>query len=118
MKFSRILLGFGVGIAAGAATSILNAPKSGKELQQNFQSTAYDTKAQMNQLKIEANEVKDAVFKTKDASQEVMKTMTDEIKDMIAHYKSDIQPNVENLKGNIENLNNRKTEIMDNLSKK
>jgi len=37
---------------------------------------------------------------------------------MITHYKSDIKPNVENLKGNVENLNNRKTEIMDTLSKK
>ncbi|WP_414048623.1 YtxH domain-containing protein [Macrococcus animalis] len=118
MKFSRIILGFGVGLAAGAATSIFNAPKSGKELQQNFKSTSYDTKAQVNQLKIEANEVKDYVFKTKDASQEVMKTMADEIRDMIAHYKSDIQPNIENLKGNINNINNRKTEIMDTLSKK
>ena len=40
MKLSQIALGFGVGIVAGGVTAILNTPKSGKELQQGFKSTA------------------------------------------------------------------------------
>ncbi|MGL6144868.1 MAG: YtxH domain-containing protein, partial [Macrococcoides caseolyticum] len=68
MKLSKIALGFGVGIVAGGVTAILNTPKSGKELQQGFKSTAYDTKARVNQLKTETNEVKDSILNTKNVS--------------------------------------------------
>ncbi len=69
---------------------MMNAPKSGSELQSSLKSSSGDMKAQMDQLKIEANEVKSSFLKTKHESQEVFKTLGDEVKTMISNYKADI----------------------------
>lgn len=111
MKFKNIMVGFAVGVTGGMLVSILNAPKSGSELQQSLKNESGNFKSQMDQLKVEADEVKSSFLKTKHESQEVFSSLGDEIKTMINNFQADINPNIENIQGHIENVSNRGEEI-------
>ncbi len=111
MKLRNIAVGFLVGVTGGALVSILNAPKSGSELQQSLKEESGNFKSQMNQVKAEANEVKSSFLKTKHESQEVFSDLGDEIKTMISNFQADINPNIENVQYHIDNLSNRGEEI-------
>ena len=111
MKFKNIAVGFAVGVTGGMLVSLLNAPKSGSELQQSLKSESGNFKSQMNQLKVEAGEVKSSFLKTKHESQEVFSSLGDEIKTMINNFQADINPNIENIQGHIENVSNRGEEM-------
>ncbi|CAM4124224.1 YtxH domain-containing protein [Jeotgalicoccus halotolerans] len=107
MKLKNIGVGFAVGITGGMLISFLNAPKSGKELQQSLKRGSGDLKMQMDQLKIEGEEIKNSFLKTKHESSEVFSTLGDEVKSMISNFQADINPNIERLQGNIENISNK-----------
>lgn len=107
MKLKNIGVGFAVGITGGMLISFLNAPKSGKELQQSLKTGSNDLKSQMNQLKIEGEEIKNSFLKTKHESSEVFSTLGDEVKSMISNFQADINPNVERLQENIEIISNK-----------
>src|SRR5690625_5013996 len=122
MKLKNAGIGFLVGVTGGTLIAMLNAPKSGSELQASLKSGSGNMKSQMDQLKIEADEVKSSFLKTKHESQEVFKTLGDEIKTMISNYQADISPNIEGIQKNVENHQNRGEEdqesvgqIQDNL---
>ncbi|MCG1009436.1 YtxH domain-containing protein [Salinicoccus sp. ID82-1] len=118
MKFKNIAVGFLVGATGGALIAVLNAPKSGSELQSSLKSNSGNLKTQLDQLKIEANEVKSSFLKTKHESQEVFSTLGDEIKAMISNYQADINPNIEHIKGDVSNLQNRAEEVQNAFTKK
>lgn len=107
MKLKNIGVGFAVGITGGMLISFLNAPKSGKELQQSLKRGSGDLKMQMDQLKIEGEEIKNSFLKTKHESSEVFSTLGDEVKSMISNFQADINPNIERLQDNIENISNK-----------
>lgn len=107
MKLKNIGVGFAVGITGGMLISFLNAPKSGKELQQSLKTGSNDFKTQFDQLKIEGEEIKNSFLQTKHESSEVFSTLGDEVKSMISNFQADIQPNIERLQGNIENVTNK-----------
>ncbi|MCD2137310.1 YtxH domain-containing protein [Salinicoccus halitifaciens] len=111
MKLKNIAVGFLVGVTGGALVSMLNAPKSGSELQQSLKEESGNFKSQMNQVKIEANAVKSSFLKTKHESQEVFSSLGDEIKTMISNFQADINPNIENIQNHVDNLSNRGEEI-------
>lgn len=107
MKLKNIGVGFAVGVTGGMLISFLNAPKSGKELQQSLKTGSNDLKSQMDQLKIEGEEIKNSFLKTKHESSEVFTTLGDEVKSMISNFQADINPNIERLQSNIENISNK-----------
>lgn len=107
MKLKNIGVGFAVGVTGGMLISFLNAPKSGKELQQSLKTGSNDLKSQMDQLKIEGEEIKNSFLKTKHESSEVFSTLGDEVKSMISNFQADINPNIERLQSNIENISNK-----------
>lgn len=107
MKLKNIGVGFAVGVTGGMLISFLNAPKSGKELQQSLKTGSNDLKTQMDQLKIEGEEIKNSFLKTKHESSEVFSTLGDEVKSMISNFQADINPNIERLQSNIENISNK-----------
>lgn len=107
MKLKNIGVGFAVGVTGGMLISFLNAPKSGKELQQSLKTGSNDLKSQMDQLKIEGGEIKNSFLKTKHESSEVFSTLGDEVKSMISNFQADINPNIERLQSNIENISNK-----------
>ncbi|MFC3388077.1 YtxH domain-containing protein [Salinicoccus sesuvii] len=117
MKLKNIAIGFLVGVTGGSLIAMLNAPKSGSELQSSLKSSSGNLKTQMDQLKVEANEVKSSFLKTKHESQEVFKTLGDEIKAMISNYQADINPNIERIKGDLENLQNRAEDVQSTFTK-
>ncbi len=101
MKFRNLAAGFAVGVAGGTLIAVLNAPKSGAELQSSLKSGSGNMKTQMNQLKMEANEVKSSFLQTKRESQEVFETLGDEVKTMISNFQADINPNIEHIKKDV-----------------
>src|SRR5699024_500542 len=107
MKLKNIGVGFAVGITGGMLISFLNAPKSGKELQQSLKRGSGDLKMQIDKLKIEEEEIKKSFLKTKHESSDVFSTLGDEVKSMISNFQADINPNIERLQGNIENISNK-----------
>lgn len=107
MKLKNIGVGFAVGITGGMLISFLNAPKSGKELQQSLKTGSNDLKSQMDQLKIEGEDIKNSFLKTKHESSEVFSTLGDEVKSMISNFQADINPNIERLQHNIEVISNK-----------
>lgn len=107
MKLKNIGVGFTVGLTGGLLIAFLNAPKSGKELQNSLTSGSNDLQSGLNQLKIEGDEIKNAFLKTKHESSEVFSTLGDEVKTMISNFQADINPNIERLQSNIENVQNR-----------
>lgn len=111
MKLKNTAVGFFVGLTGGALIAMLNAPKSGNELQQSLKVSSGSFKSQMNQLKVEADDVKSSFLKTKHESQEVFSDLGDEIKTMISNFQADINPNIEHLQGHVENIQNRGDEI-------
>lgn len=111
MKLKNTAVGFFVGLTGGALIAMLNAPKSGNELQQSLKDSSGSFKSQMNQLKVEADDVKSSFLKTKHESQEVFSDLGDEIKTMISNFQADINPNIEHLQGHVENIQNRGDEI-------
>ncbi|WP_411842233.1 YtxH domain-containing protein [Salinicoccus sp. HZC-1] len=117
MKIKNAGIGFLVGVTGGTLIAMLNAPKSGSELQASLKSGSGSMKSQMDQLKIEANEVKSSFLTTKHESQEVFKTLGDEIKSMVSNYQADISPNIERIKKEGENLQNRGEEIQESVGK-
>ncbi|TDM14369.1 YtxH domain-containing protein [Macrococcus bovicus] len=118
MKITHIAAGFTVGLAAGAATALLNAAKPGSEVQRNFMANSTDAKAQVKQLKTEIGDLKNYAMQTKEESQKLIKELGTEVKEMIANYKSDIEPNIKHLKSNVENVKNRADEAKETFSKK
>lgn len=118
MKLKNIGVGFAVGITGGMLISFLNAPKSGKELQQSLKIGSNDLKSQMDQLKIEGEEIKNSFLKTKHESSEVFSTLGDEVKSMISNFQADINPNVERLQGNIEVISNKADTAMSEVKGK
>ncbi|GAA3722760.1 YtxH domain-containing protein [Salinicoccus jeotgali] len=116
MKFRNLAAGFAVGVAGGTLIAVLNAPKSGAELQSSLKSGSGNMKTQMNQLKMEANEVKSSFLQTKRESQEVFETLGDEVKTMISNFQADINPNIEHIKKDVDNIQNRVEEIQDTFN--
>lgn len=107
MKLKNIGVGFTVGLTGGLLIAFLNAPKSGKALQNSLASGSNDLQSGLNQLKIEGDEIKNTFLKTKHESSEVFSTLGDEVKTMISNFQADINPNIERLQTNIENVQNR-----------
>lgn len=116
MRIKNLGIGLLVGVTGGALIAVLNAPKSGDDLQASLKSNSGSMKSQMNQLKIEAGEVKSSFLTTKHESQEVFKTLGNEVKTMVSNFQADINPNIERLKENGENLQHRGEEVQKSVS--
>lgn len=120
MKATRIILGLGVGIAAGVAVTFLNRDNQSVK---NATIDAKEPTGTNSELEREIENLKHNVYNVIDYTKQIKNESTayassigDEIKSLIGNFKADINPNIEQLQSHIENLQNRGQQISEELS--
>lgn len=115
MKLKNILVGFIVGTIGGATLAVLNAPKSGKDLQSSLTESSGTIKSASNQIKEEVSNIKNSVLRAKHEASNIG-DLVDEVKTLVSNFQKDIEPNVDHLKTGVDDINNRVSKIEKKLS--
>lgn len=103
-KLQSYVTGFFVGTLAGGLVVMLSAPKSGKELRNDFSNAKIRLKTTSNQLKRESIELKNNVIQLSAEGKKTFKNVGIELKNTVNNWKEEVNPTINNLKKDIEAL--------------
>lgn len=104
MKQSNWLAGFLVGGIAGAVTTLLTTPSSGKDVKKNMLKTKNFMKETAKEVIINANHIKQAVFHLIQEGKTVIPQISKEVKESIELWQETIQPNKNAIEEGIHNV--------------
>lgn len=98
MNGKSVLIGIVTGAVIGSITTLLSAPKSGKDMQQVLKNNYEQMAEFMLKGKKESLILKDQITKTAKISAETLKTVSSDIKDSVDVWRKDVEPTLNQLK--------------------
>jgi len=99
-----LLLGFLIGGTVGAATMLLNAPSSGKELRQNIKKQGKEWQEMANKLFQDSLRLKEQITETSKEGIALINELTSEMKNSVEEWKTAIEPHRENIHDYLEQI--------------
>lgn len=104
MNGKSVLIGIVTGAVVGSITTLLSAPKSGKDMQQLLKNNYEQLAEFMLKGKKESLILKDQITKTAKISAETLKTVSSDIKDSVDVWRKDVEPTLNQLKLEMDEL--------------
>lgn len=99
-----LLLGFLIGGTVGAATMLLNAPSSGKELRQNIKKQGKEWQEMANKLFQDSLRLKEQITETSKEGIVLIQNLTKEMKKSVQEWKETVEPHRENIHEYLEQI--------------
>lgn len=111
MNKKLLTYGFIIGGAVGAATALLSAPLSGKELRSQVKETRDDWLRIANEFKENAAELKESVSSLTKDGKEIIQDLATDMKTAVAEWQQDIEPTKEAMQNEIKNIQQTISEL-------
>lgn len=111
MKTKSLALGLIVGSTVGAAVSILNAPRSGKDTRENFKQQANELKHAIEQVKVNGKVLSDQIIATSKEGAELIKDLSKDMKGSIEQWQQTIKPHQDNIEQYLKEIETRLQEL-------
>src|SRR5699024_7111283 len=103
-KEKALLLGFVVGGIISAGTTLLSAPKAGKELRMQVKNQGLEWRNTLQTIKYDGQRLKDQIVETSKEGVEMMVNLSKEMKESITEWKSAVEPHQKNIHKYLEQI--------------
>ncbi|KIL47332.1 YtxH domain-containing protein [Jeotgalibacillus campisalis] len=97
MNVKQLSYGILVGLIAGAASTLLSAPQSGKELRGSIKHTKDNWSDHMLEVQMNLQQVKESIQQVSKEGKDSLQTVVSELKESIQAWKSESDPAINNL---------------------
>ena len=112
-----LLLGLIVGGAAGAVTTLLSTPSSGRELRENVKLQSLEWKDMADNLLQDALRLKDQISKTSKEGVSLINDLTQEMKKSVDEWKVAVSPHQENIHEYLEQIQKSLKDLEEKVNK-
>ncbi|MCR2821074.1 YtxH domain-containing protein [Lederbergia panacisoli] len=106
MNTKALAYGILVGGVVGAATALLTAPSSGKELRSQLKESKGEWIRIAQDLKEDAMDIKNSVAKVSKEGKEIIKELAGDVKMAVEEWQRDIEPNIEAMQEEMREIQN------------
>ncbi|CAM4061937.1 YtxH domain-containing protein [Lederbergia lenta] len=117
MKAKALAYGLLIGGAVGAATALLSAPLSGKELRNQIKDSKDNWIRMAYDLKEDVLDIKDSVTKLSDESKVIIKELASDVKIAVNEWQNDIEPNKNALQKEMQEIQKTIADLEEQLEK-
>lgn len=104
MSTKALVYGILVGGVVGAATALLTAPNSGKELRNQIKDSKGEWVKLVQELKEDAIDIKDSVTKASLEGKEIIKELAGDLKIAVEEWQKNIEPNKDAMQEEIKEI--------------
>jgi len=106
LNSKALAYGILVGGVVGAATALLTAPSSGKELRNQLKESKSEWIRIAQDLKEDAMDIKNSVAKVSKEGKEIIKELAGDVKMAVEEWQRDIEPNIEAMQEEMKDIQN------------
>lgn len=117
MNKKMLTYGLVVGGVVGAATALLSAPLSGKDLRKQVKEAKNEWIRIANEFKVNAAEMKDSVTKLSKEGTAIIKELATDVKSVVEEWQQDIEPTKESMQQEIKNIQQTIADLEKKLQK-
>ncbi|MGG3449510.1 MULTISPECIES: YtxH domain-containing protein [Bacillaceae] len=115
MNKKSLCIGLLTGLAAGAATALLNTPSSGRETRGKMKDAQVSAKLTALEVKDNAGQVKESIKRLIDAAKQDVPEVISNVKVNAALWKESIAPNKQALQSEIVRLQKTVEDLQESL---
>lgn len=117
MNKKSLFLGAVIGAAAGAVTSILFAPKSGRELRSDIVEKSGEASVVLKELAYNANELLQSIQVLGTEGSALIKDVSSDIMDSVSKWNEEMEPEKKRLKDEIKDMQRTIADLEKTLKK-
>ncbi|WP_052474730.1 YtxH domain-containing protein [Jeotgalibacillus soli] len=111
MNVKRLSTGILVGLAAGAVTTLLSTPQSGRELRGTIKETKDHWSDHVLEIQMNIQQIKESIQQVSKEGKESIQSALMELKESVQQWKKEADPHINNLHEELEAIQSAMEEL-------